>query len=254
MTIAAQARVPSGRRGRLRDRAARPNSWQGLGLLLDTIGLGTVIALLKRIGVGGGRVIPDGAGKDRMITSVEEILRTTGAMMEGHFLLTSGLHSSIYWEKFRVLQYPHYTERLCRLIAEHFQSQAVQMVAGPTTGGVILAYEVARQLGIRSIYAEKQGEARVFRRGFTISPGERTLVVDDVLTTGGSLRDVISEVRRSGGEVIGAAVLIDRSQTAANLGVPLFGCYRTAAPSYKPEDCPLCAAGEPLQEPGRGQG
>lgn len=184
----------------------------------------------------------------------EAIFRATGAMMEGHFLLSSGLHSSVYWEKFRVLQYPRYTEQLCALIAEHFRDQAVQLVAGPTTGGVLLAYEVARHLGVRSIYAEKQGEGRVFRRGFEISPGERILVVDDVLTTGGSIRQVMDEVRRRGGEVIGVGVLVDRSQQNTDLGAPLFSCYKTSAPNYKPEDCPLCAAGMPLEEPGRGTG
>jgi len=182
----------------------------------------------------------------------EDIFRTTGAIMEGHFLLTSGLHSPIYWEKFRVLQYPQYTERLCQLIAESFRDRGVQLVAGPTTGGVLLAYEVARQLGIRSIYAERQDEGRVFRRGFSISPGERTLVVDDVLTTGGSIREVADEVKRRGGEVMGIGVLVDRSQGGVDFGVPLFSCYKTTALNYKPEDCPLCAEGIPLVEPGRG--
>jgi len=188
-----------------------------------------------------------------VVTEVEEIFRITGAMMEGHFLLTSGLHSSVYWEKFRVLQYPQYTERLCQLIARRFQDQAVQLVAGPTTGGVLLAYEVARQLGARSIYAERQGETRVFRRGFSISPGERILVVDDVLTTGGSIREVVNEVRRRGGSVIGVGVLVDRSQEGVDFGAPLFSCYQTSAPNYKPEDCPLCASQVPLVEPGRGE-
>jgi len=185
---------------------------------------------------------------------VEEIFRATGAMLEGHFLLSSGLHSPIYWEKFQVLQYPHYTEHLCRLIARHFQDQAVELVAGPTTGGVLLAYEVARQLEVRSIYAEKEGGARVFRRGFSISPGERTLVVDDVLTTGGSVGEVINAVTTRGGKVIGVAVLVDRSRGGVDFGLPLFSCYQTSAPNYKPQDCPLCKAKVPLVEPGRGQG
>jgi len=185
-------------------------------------------------------------------TEAEGIFRATGAILEGHFLLSSGLHSPIYWEKFRVLQHPHYTERLCQLIARHFQDQEVQLVAGPTTGGILLAYEVARQLGVRSIFAEREGKMRVFRRGFNIAPGERVLVVDDVLTTGGSLYEVITEVRRRGGEVIGVGVLVDRGQEGVNFGVPLFSCYQTSIPNYKPEDCPLCAAKVPLVEPGRG--
>lgn len=186
-------------------------------------------------------------------TEAEKIFRATGAILEGHFLLSSGLHSPIYWEKFRVLQYPHYTERLCQLIAKHFQDQEVQLVAGPATGGILLAYEVARQLGVRSIFAERQGKVRVFRRGFNITPGERVLVVDDVLTTGGSIYEVIAKVRRRGGEVIGVGVLVDRSQGGVNFGVPLFSCYQTSTPTYVPEDCPLCAAKIPLVKPGSGE-
>jgi len=187
-----------------------------------------------------------------MVAEAEEVFRKTGALLEGHFLLTSGLHSPVYWEKFRVLQYPEHTERLCRLIADAFRDRDVQLVAGPTTGGVVLAYEVARQLGVRSIYAEREGGARIFRRGFTIAAGEKTLVVDDVLTTGGSVKEVADLVKRSGGEMVGIGVLVDRSQGAVDLGVPLFSCHRTTAPSYRPEDCPLCAMGVPVVEPGRG--
>ena len=129
-----------------------------------------------------------------MINNIEEIFHKSGAILKGHFLLTSGFHSPVYWEKFRVLQYPHYTEQLCRLIASHFEKQDIQVVAGPTTGGVILAFEVARQLGVRGIFAEKEGSQRVFRRGFEISPGERVLIVDDVLTSGSSVREVVAAV------------------------------------------------------------
>lgn len=184
----------------------------------------------------------------------EVIFQQAGAIIEGHFQLSSGLHSPTYWEKFRVLQYPHYTERLCRLIAKHFEDQGVQLVAGPTTGGILLAYEVARQLGVRGIFAEQQGERRVFRRGFKVMPGEQALVVDDVLTTGGSIYEVIAEVRRMGGEVIGVGVLVDRSQGKVNFGVPLFSCLKTSIPTYVPEDCPLCAAKIPLMKPGSTEG
>ena len=107
-----------------------------------------------------------------MTENVEEIFRKSGAVLEGHFLLASGLHSPVYWEKFQVLQYPEYTEQLCRLIADHFRDRGIQVVAGPTTGGIILAYEVARQLGVRGIFAEKgDNNGREFRRGFQIAPG-----------------------------------------------------------------------------------
>lgn len=172
----------------------------------------------------------------------EKILREVGAMIEGHFLLTSGRHSAIYWEKFRVLEQPRHTERLCQMIAGRFRESGVELVAGPTTGGVIVAYEVARQLGVRSVFAEKQGATRVFRRGFTIGRGERVLVVDDVLTTGGSVQEVMAEVRRRGADLIGVGVLIDRSE-GVDLGAPLFSSYRTSVPTYNPEECPLCLKG-----------
>jgi orotate phosphoribosyltransferase len=168
-------------------------------------------------------------------------------------LLTSGLHSPIYWEKFQVLQFPNYTEQLCRMIASHFQKQGVQIVAGPTTGGIILAHEVARQLGVRSLFAEKEGEERVFRRGFHIDPGERFLIVDDILTTGGSIREVMTAVTKLGGKVIGIGVLVDRSEPKLDFGVPFYSCHRAVAPTYTPEDCPLCAERVPLVRPGSSQ-
>lgn len=174
-------------------------------------------------------------------------------MLRGHFLLTSGLHSPVYWEKFRVLQYPNYTEQLCRLIANHFRKQQVQVVAGPTTGGIILAFEVARQLGVRSIFAEKEGGIRAFRRGFTVSPGERVLIVDDILTTGGSISEVITAVNECGGIAVGVGVLVDRSEQPVAFGIPLFSCLRSAVETYTPQDCPLCAAQIPLVKPGSSQ-
>jgi orotate phosphoribosyltransferase len=187
-----------------------------------------------------------------MAVEVERLFREAGALLEGHFLLASGRHSPVYWEKFLILQYPSYTEKLCHMISKHFQGQGIQVVTGPTTGGIILSYEVARQLGVRGIFAESEDEKRVFRRGFSITPGERTLVVDDVLTTGGSIYEVIAEVKRQGGEVVGVGVLVDRSQKEIDFGAPLFSCYRTSVPTYAPEDCPLCADNVPLVKPGGG--
>jgi orotate phosphoribosyltransferase len=181
-----------------------------------------------------------------MSDEIIQIFRDAGAILEGHFLLTSGLHSPVYWEKFRVLQYPHYTEKLCRLIAEHFKKDNVQAVAGPTTGGIILAFEVARQLGVRGIFAEKEGEARVFRRGFTIKPGDRVLIVDDILTTGSSIIEVMDAVEKLRGIIIGIGVLVDRAEQKKEFGVPLFSCLRSATVTYRPDECPLCAAGIPL--------
>ena len=186
--------------------------------------------------------------------NVEEIFHQSGAILKGHFLLASGVHSPIYWEKFRVLQYPNYTEQLCRLIVDHFREQRIQVVAGPTTGGIILAFEVARQLGVRGIFAEKEGTAeRAFRRGFSIDPGQRILIVDDILTTGSSIREVIAAVAKQGGIVIGIGVLVDRSEQKVEFGIPLFSCYRSITPTYPPQDCPLCAAQIPLVKPGSSQ-
>jgi len=179
-----------------------------------------------------------------------EIFKMAGAVKEGHFLLTSGLHSPLYWEKFRILQYPHYTEKLCRLIAQHFKEQKVELVAGPTTGGIILSFETARQLGVRSIFAEREGEIRVFRRDFNIAPGERVLIVDDILTTGGSIRGTMNAVDKLGGIVVGIGVLVNRSTEKMDFGVPLFSCIHSPTVVYTAEECPLCAAHIPLVRPG----
>jgi orotate phosphoribosyltransferase len=190
----------------------------------------------------------------KLVTNVEEILQKAGAMLKGHFLLASGVHSPIYWEKFRVLQFPTYTEQLCRMIANHFRKEGIQVVAGPTTGGIILAFEVARQLGVRGIFAEKEGtEQRAFRRGFSIDPGEQVLVVDDIVTTGNSVRQVIDAVTKQGGKVVGIGILVNRSEQELDFSVPFFSCHRAITQTYPPEDCPLCAAKIPLFKPGAKQ-
>ncbi len=186
-----------------------------------------------------------------MAINVEKLLKKSGAMLKGHFVLTSGVHSPIYWEKLRVLQFPGYTEQLCRMIADRFRQDGIQVVAGPTTGGIILAFEVARQLGVRGIFAEKEGtERRVFRQSFSIDPGERVLVVDDIITTGSSVRHVMTAVTEQGGIVTGVGVLVNRSEQELEFGVPFFSCHRAITQTYPPEDCPLCAAKIPLVKPG----
>ena len=178
------------------------------------------------------------------------IFKTAGAIKEGHFLLASGLHSPVYWEKFRVLQHPHLTEKLCRLIAQHFRGQKIDLVAGPTTGGIILAFETARQLETRCIFAEKEGMARIFRRDFEIVPGAHVLIVDDILTTGNSLKETINAVAKQKGIVIGIGVLVDRSEENLDLNLPFFSCLRAPTKVYSPQECPLCAANIPLVKPG----
>ena len=146
-----------------------------------------------------------------MVNNIEEMFEKAGAVLKGHFLLASGRHSPVYWEKFRILQRPDYVTSLCSMIAEHFRNQRIDLVAGPTTGGIILAFEVARQLGTPAIYAERaESGGRTFRRSQTINPGERVLIVDDVLTGGGSIRDVITAVTALEGNVIGIGVLVEQ--------------------------------------------
>jgi orotate phosphoribosyltransferase len=186
-----------------------------------------------------------------MTDSVEKMFEKSGAVLKGHFLLSSGMHSPVYWEKFQVLQYPEYTELLCGIIADRFVDEEIEVVAGPTTGGIILAYETARQLGVRGIFAEKkESGGREFRRGFKISSGERVLIVDDVFTRGGSIKETIDAVNELGGKIVGIGVMIDRSTEKIDFGIPFFSCHRAEVIVYSPEECPLCARNIPLVKPG----
>jgi orotate phosphoribosyltransferase len=181
----------------------------------------------------------------------EEMFRKSGAILEGHFILASGRHSPVYWEKFRVMQYPQYVQQLCGMIADHYRKESIDLVAGPTTAGIILAFEVARQMGVRAIYAEKaENKTFVFKRGAAISPGDRVLVVDDVFTTGGSIKEVIARVKERKGIIAGIGVLVDRSEAKFDFGAPFCACHRAEAVSYPPEKCPLCDAKIPLVKPG----
>ena len=198
----------------------------------------------------------------------EELFRRSGALKEGHFLLKSGKHSERYLEKFLVLQDPAATSELCGFWAARHRdadgTPAVDLVAGPTTGGIVLAFETGRQLGVRAIFAEEVKDAdgatrREFRRGFTISPGERVLLVDDILTTGGSLLAMIPAVEAMGGEIVTCAVLADRSGGLAALSSPLTGrsyplraLWQLTLPTYDPgpETCPACKGGVALYAPG----
>lgn len=182
--------------------------------------------------------------------TITQILKKSGAILDGHFELTSGLHSPKYLEKFKLLQFPNFTEYFCQMIASHFKDSGAQVVAGPALGGVVLAFEVARLLGIRAIYAERVGEGRGFRRGLSVSNGERVLIVDDILTTGGSVEDVIKAVTEEDGNVVGIGVLIDRSSISIDLGAPLYSCHRIEIPTFSSNECPKCHEGSPLTRPG----
>jgi len=184
-----------------------------------------------------------------------EVLRIfydSGAMLKGHFKLTSGRHSDVYFEKFTILRQPQYVEKLCALMADRFRRDNVELVVGPTTGGVIIAYEVAKQLGTDAIYAEQgeDGEHRVFKRGFSIEPGTRTLIVDDILTTGRSVHEVIALCRAYEADVIGLGVLLDRSGGTTTFAYPLKALATVSADSWEPSECPLCAQRIPLTQRG----
>lgn len=184
--------------------------------------------------------------KDEVIS----IFQNTRAMLTGHFRLTSGRHSDRYFQCAKVLQHPNHTETLCRELASRFAGEDVSVVIGPATGGIIVSYEVARALGVRSMFAERENGAMTLRRGFSIEPGERVLVVEDVITTGGSVREVIEVVRGLGGKVVGAGVLVDRSNGTVDLGVRTDALLTTEVVSYAPEDCPFCKQGIPAVKPG----
>lgn len=180
-----------------------------------------------------------------------EVLERTGAVLRGHFLLTSGKHSAVYIEKFELIQRPDVAVKLCERIAERFASRGIETIAGPTTAGSILSFEIARQMGLRSIIAERSADdRREFRRGFKIGSGERFLVVDDVLTTGGSVRQTVEAVRARGGDVVGAGVLIDRTGGMADVGTELWAVMSVSEPAYDPNECPLCRQGVPLEKRG----
>ncbi len=172
------------------------------------------------------------------------LFERAGAFLRGHFIYASGRHGADYLEKFRILEDPDATAQLCLMIAAHFRDQGVQLVAGPTLGGALVAYEVARQLRAKAVYAEPEERGRAFRRGFVIPPGARVLVVDDVVTTGGSVAQVLSAVRDAQGVVIGVGVLAERA--SIDLQVPTFACLRVELPSYPAEACPLCAQGREM--------
>ncbi|MGP1471211.1 MAG: orotate phosphoribosyltransferase [Schwartzia sp. (in: firmicutes)] len=183
---------------------------------------------------------------------VKQIFMDTKAIMEGHFLLTSGLHSPLYVEKFNVLQHPAHTEKLCRALAEKFADEAIDTVVGPMTGGILLAHEVGKALGTRAIFTERENGRMTFRRGFTLAPGERVLIVEDIVTTGGSVREVLDAVRAFDALPVGIGMLVDRSGGAVNFGeVPHKALLHLDVQTFAPDDCPLCQDGQPMTKRGR---
>jgi orotate phosphoribosyltransferase len=189
-----------------------------------------------------------------MAFDVLETMQTTGALKHGHFLYASGRHGEIYLEKFDLLRNPAATVELCSGFADRMRDERIDVVVGPTTGGVILAFETARQLGTKAAYAERAadgGPGREIRRGTTFAPGTRVLVVDDILTTGGSVRDTLAALRSHPVEIVAVGVMVDRSGGKTTFGdVPLLALASHEFESWEADECPLCAQGIPFTKPG----
>lgn len=180
-----------------------------------------------------------------------KIFEETGVLLEGHFLLTSGRHSDRYLQCARVLQYPRYAEELCAELAGKFKAQDIDVCVGPAMGGIIVAYETARHLGCRALFTERDEKGSMtLRRGFSLEPGERVLVLEDVITTGGSVQEVIDLARSLGAVVAGVGVMVDRSGGNAAFDVPLTSLIKLDVRTYNAGECPLCAQGLPAVKPG----
>jgi orotate phosphoribosyltransferase len=181
---------------------------------------------------------------------VIERFRRTGALLEGHFILTSGLHSTSYLQCALVLQHPAEAERMGRALAKHFQEQRIETVVSPAIGGIIIGYEVARALSAKFIWTEREDNRMTLRRGFTVRPGESVLVVEDVITTGGSTRETVEALRNMGARVVGAASIIDRSSGRADVGIPRIALATLDVPAVAPAVCEACARGLQAIKPG----
>lgn len=184
----------------------------------------------------------------------DEILKLfyeTDVLKTGHFLLTSGRHSNKYLQCAQLLQYPKATEQVVKKLAENVKDLGIQTVIGPAMGGIIVSYEMARQLDARAIFTERGEDGKMaLRRGFTIKPGEKVLVVEDVVTTGGSVKEVISVVKELKGDIAAVAALVDRSGGKVDFGVPAYYALNLEVESYLPEECPMCKENIPIEKPG----
>ena len=184
---------------------------------------------------------------------VLEIFARTGVLLEGHFRLTSGLHAAKYLQCAQLLQYPHEAGPLCEQLASYFKDAGATVVAGPATGGIILAYEVAKALGVKNIFGERENGVMTFRRGFKFEPTDKVLVLEDVVTTGGSVKELIACVKEAGAEVVGVASLVNRSGGRVDFGVPFKSLVNLDITTYQPEDCPMCKEGSVAYKPGSRQ-
>ena len=182
---------------------------------------------------------------------IVNILKESGALLTGHFQLRSGLHSDHFFQAALLLQYPDKAEIVCRHLAEKFRGQEISAVISPAVGGLIVGQEVARALGCKAIFADKEDGELVLKRGFSIAPGEKILVAEDVVTRGGRVQQTIDLVRSKGGDVVGVAVIVDRSGGTASFDVPEFqSALKLTLPTFDPAECPLCAKNMPIDRPG----
>lgn len=182
-----------------------------------------------------------------------DLFRESKALLDGHFLLTSGKHSAQYMQCAQVLQYPDRAALLAEGIAASFRDQGIQTVIGPATGGILVAHEVAKALGTRALFTERENGIMRLRRGFTLSPGERVLVVEDVITTGGSVREVLAVVKEFEAISVGVGVLVDRTGGKVDFGLPQSSIIQLNIQAFEPQECPLCAQGVPAIKPGSRQ-
>ncbi len=184
-----------------------------------------------------------------------ELLGKTKALMKGHFRLTSGLHSDEYCQCAKVLEHPEVAEELGRMLADLFRDERVDIVVSPAIGGIVIGYEVARSLGVRAIWAERADGAMSIRRGFGVAPGERVLIIEDVVTTGGSVKEVAGLVKDAGAEIVGFGFIMDRSRQPLELPAPSRALLEgRKMKTYQPDECPLCAEGLPVVKPGSRSG
>jgi len=181
---------------------------------------------------------------------VNGILEKTGVLLTGHFQLTSGKHSNKYLQCAKIFQHPDISAEISKDLAEKYDGYDIDIVIGPAVGGIILAYEVARQLEVRALFAERENGIMTLRRGFEIQPGSKVLVVEDVITTGGSVKEVIDVVRSAGGEVVGVAAVVDRSGGKALFDVPFKSAIKIDIEVFDPLDCPMCKSGSKAVKPG----
>lgn len=182
---------------------------------------------------------------------VISILKEAGVLLEGHFLLTSGKHSNRYLQCAKIFKNTKYSEALCKDLAEQFKDKNIDVVVGPAMGAVIMSYEVSRHLGVPNYFTERENGEMALRRGFEIKPGERILVVEDVITTGGSVKEVIKLLTEMGGEVVGVGSIVDRSNGTADFGVPFSSVIKIEVEAYEADECPLCKEGKiPVVKPG----